>query len=65
MNDLQETKAAHLLIGHAHKMLADMDGVLIDDYHASTTAMLYRAIEIQLGGMAGIDRLVSSRDAEF
>ena len=65
MNDLQETKAAHLLIGHAHKMLADMDGVLIDDYHASTTAMLYRAIEIQLGGMAGIDRLIMSRDAEF
>jgi hypothetical protein len=65
MNDLQETKAAYLLIGHAHKMLSDMDGVLIDDYHASTTAMLYRAIEIQLGGMAGIDRLVASRDAEF
>lgn len=65
MNDLQETKAAYLLIGHAHRMLADMDGVLTDDYHASTTAMLYRAIEIQLGGMAGIDRLVMSRDAEF
>lgn len=64
MNDLQETKAAYLLIGHAHRMLADMNGVLTDDYHACTTALIYRALEIQLGGMAGIDRLVMSRDAE-
>ena len=65
MNDLQETKAAYLLIGHAHKMLHDIDGVLIEDYHASTTAMLYRAIEIQLGGIAGIERLIMSRDTDI
>jgi beta-phosphoglucomutase-like phosphatase (HAD superfamily) len=46
-------------------MLADMDGVLVDDYHASTTAIIYRALEIQLGGMKGIDRLIMSRDADI
>jgi hypothetical protein len=60
----QETLAAHAVIGCAQRFLADMDGVLPDDYHASTTAIIWRALEMRLGGMAGVDRLISARNEE-
>lgn len=62
MTPHQETLAAHAVIGCAQRLLADMDGVLPDDYHASTTAIIWRALEMQLGGMAGVDRLIIARD---
>ena len=58
----KETLAAYAVIGCATRLLADMDGVLPDDYHASTTAIRWRALEMQLGGMAGVDRLIIARD---
>ena len=58
----KETLAAYAVIGCATRLLADMDGVLPDDYHASTTAIIWRALEMQLGGMAGVDRLIIARD---
>ena len=62
MTPHQETLAAHAVIGCAQRLLADMDGVLPDDHHASTTAIIWRALEMQLGGMAGVDRLIIARD---
>jgi len=61
MTNNQETLAAHAVIGCAHQCLADMDGVLPMDYSASATAILWRALEIQLSGVA-IESLLLARD---
>lgn len=61
MNNNQETIAAHAVIGCAQQLLCDMDGVLPMDYSASTTAILWRALEIQLAGVA-IESLLLARD---
>jgi len=50
MTESQELNAAHAIIGLAHQLLADMGGVLPDDFHASTTAIIWHALELQLGG---------------
>jgi hypothetical protein len=62
MTESQEQSAAQSVIGHVHSLLCDMDGVLIDDYHASTTAIIWLALEMQLGGSHGVERLVMSRE---
>lgn len=61
MNDHKETLAAHAVIGCAHRLLVDCDGVLPEDHHAATTAILWRALEMQLAGV-GIDTLLMQRD---
>ncbi|CAB4197451.1 hypothetical protein UFOVP1309_15 [uncultured Caudovirales phage] len=64
MNNNQETLAAHAVIGCAQQCLADMDGVLPEDFRASTTAILWQALEIQMAGVA-IETLLLARDEEF
>ena len=61
MTNAQETLAAHAVIGCAHQCIADSDGVPPCDYHASTTAVLWRALEIQLSGVA-VESLLLARD---
>lgn len=51
MNQKQQIEAANALIALAHTLLADSDGVLPDDYHACTTAIVMVALDIQLGGL--------------
>lgn len=58
MTEHQESTAAHALIGFAHQLLADMDGTLPDDFEAATTAMIWHALELQLGGPEKVSALV-------
>lgn len=62
MTELQESTAAHALIGYAHQLLADMDGTLPDDFEAATTAMIWHALELQLGGQEKVGLLIKQRD---
>ena len=61
MNESQESTAAHFLIGCAHQLLADMDGVLPGDFHAATTAIIWHALELQLGGAEKVSVLINQR----
>jgi hypothetical protein len=61
MTENQQKLAAHSLIGFAHKLLADMDGVLPCDFEASTTAIVWQALEFQLGGDSGVSNLINQR----
>ena len=58
MTEHQESTSAHALIGFAHQLLADMDGTLPDDFDAATTAMIWHALELQLGGPEKVSALV-------
>lgn len=58
MTEHQEFAAAHAIIGYAHQLLADMDGTLPEDFHAATTAMIWHALELQLGGPEKVSALV-------
>lgn len=61
MTETQESKAAHDVIGFVHRMISDHDGVLIDDYHATTTAIIWHALELQLGGPEKVSVLINQR----
>lgn len=61
MTNNQESIAAHAVIGCAQQLLCDMDGVLPEDFRASTTAILWRALELQLAG-SSIESLLLARD---
>lgn len=62
MTESQESNAAHAVIGLAHQLLCDMGGVLPDDFHASTTAIIWHALELQLGGQEKVSVLLAQRD---
>lgn len=62
MNDAQESTIAHALIGHAHRLIADVDGVLPEDFNAATTAVIWHALELQLGGPEKVSVLLAQRD---
>jgi hypothetical protein len=61
MNEAQESTIAHAIIGFAQSKLADLDGVLPDDFHAATTAVIWHALELQLGGAEKVSVLINQR----
>jgi len=59
MTESQQSAAAHAVIGLVHRTLADMNGVLPDDFEACTTAVIWHALELQLGGPERVSALVN------
>lgn len=61
MNQQQETEAAQEVISYTMRIVADIDGVLPDDFRASISAILMQALEMHLHGVP-IQRLLDAQD---